>query len=167
MPNPSRFKFSRNRATSVDALDDGGLTATSRLVDTVNDMEVSIRVKIPEMEISGLETVVRRCLDPQEETVGQELTKLVGVRVGPGMTKIFKGLVSDAAVDSQLLFMVEEACHGVILNFTREMASQLPDDEELGEDIFRQMVQSNTRLYNRCAAYGPGSPLVEGITPPK
>ncbi|MBI9084656.1 MAG: hypothetical protein JEZ11_13750 [Desulfobacterales bacterium] len=167
MPNPSRFKFSRNRTTSVEASDDGSLRSTSRLVDTFNDMEVSIQVKIPEMEISGIEAVVRRCLDPQEEKVGQELTKLIGVRVGPGMTKIFKGLVSEAATDSQLLFMVEEACHGVILNFTREMATQLPDDQELGEDIFRQMVKSNIRLYNRCAAYGPGSPLVEGIAPPK
>ena len=165
MPNPSRFKFSRNRATSVEASDHGGLKATSRLVDAFNDMEVTIRVTVPEMEISDIEAAVRRCLDPDEEKVVEELPKLKGVRVGPGMTKIIKGLVDEAVTDSQLIFMVEEACHGVILNFTREMATMLPDDQELGEDIFRQMVKSNIRLYNRCAAYGPGSPLVEGIEP--
>jgi len=167
MPNPSRFKFSRSRSTSVEALDDGSLESTCRLVDTFNEMRAAIRVKIPEMEIMAIQGEVRRCLDPEEKGVPAELEKLEGVRVGPGMTKIFKGLVSETAADSQLLFMVEEACHGVILNFTREMASQLPDDQEIPAEIFQEMVKANIRLYNRCAAYAPGSSLVEGIDPPK
>ncbi len=167
MPNPSRFKFSRNRLTTVAAGDDSTRVATSRLVDTVNDMEATVIVKVPEMEIQRVAATIRRCLDPEEKDAAAELSVLAGVRVGPGMSKIFKGLVSEAAADSQVLFMVEEACHGVILNLTRQMATQLPDDQELDEAIFKQMVQANIRLYNRCAAYAPGSPLVDGIEPPR
>jgi hypothetical protein len=167
MPNPSRFKFSRNRCTSVEAAEEGRLVSTCRLVDTFNDLKVAVTVRVPEMAIDAIEPIIWRCLDPEEETAAEELKKLEGVRVGPGMTKIFKGLVTETVADSQLLFMVEEACHGVILNFTREMATQLPDDQELGIDIFQAMVKSNTRLYNRCAAYAPGSPLVDGIEPPQ
>jgi len=28
-------------------------------------------------------------------------------------------------------------------------------------------VKKNVRLYNRCAAFAPGSSMVEGITPPE
>lgn len=166
MPNVNRFKFSRNRSISVDAREDGTLRSVCRLVDTLNDMRVEIIVKLPDMEISSIAAMVDRCFDPWEKEAVEDLAELKGVRIGPGMTKIFKGLVREATADSQLLYMTEEACHGVILTSTKEMAAMVPEEQELTAADYQAMITANIRLYNRCAAFAPGSSLTEGIDPP-
>jgi hypothetical protein len=65
--------------------------------------------------------------------------------------------------------MVEECCHGVILSFTKDtlVATPRPKDVEEAGAFYAEMVKKNIRLYNRCAAFAPGSRLVEGVEPPK
>lgn len=166
MPNVNQFKFSRNRSISVDMLGDGALQSVCRLTDTLNDMRVTIRVALPEMEIVSIFATVDRCADPWEKEAVSDLKELTGVRIGPGMTKIFKGLVREPTADSQILFMLEEACHGIILTSTKDMAAMVPEEQELTVADYQAMIKSNIRLYNRCAAFAPGSSLVEGIDPP-
>ncbi len=165
MPNVNLFKFSRNRSVSVDEFENGALRSICHLVDTLNDMRVEIVVKLPDMEITSIAAMVDRCFDPYEKEAVEDLAELTGVRIGPGMTKIFKGLVRETTTNSQLLFMVEEACHGVILTSTKDMAAMVPEDQELTAAEYKAMVKANIRLYNRCAAFAPGSSLVEGINP--
>lgn len=165
MPNVNLFKFSRNRSISVEEIEPGFLRSTCRLVDTLNDMSAEITVKLPDMEITAIAAAVNRCIDPWEQEAAKDLAELKGTRIGPGMTKIFKGLVRSETTDSQLLFMVEEACHGVILTSTKEMAAMVPEDQELTTAEYQAMIKANIRLYNRCAAFAPGSSLVEGIEP--
>jgi len=134
-----------------------------RLQDTLTDAFVEIMVRLPDLEITGARGEILRshqeeCLKP-----AGSLEKMVGVRIGPGMLEIIKGLMGKTAVCSQLTFMVEECCHGVILSLTKDVLSAAPKDKEGAKDFFRDMVKGNTRLYNRCAAFAPGSPLVEGI----
>jgi hypothetical protein len=84
------------------------------------------------------------------------------------MLKIIKGLVGDSAADcKQLAFMVEECCHGVILSFTKDVlvSSPRPKDKAKAREFYRNMVKENVRLYNRCAAFAPGSPLVKDVDP--
>jgi len=163
MPNPSRFKFSRNRSTSVKSIDPHTLCSTQTLIDTFYQMNISIFVRIPDMEIIDINAYVDYSIDPVEKKAIKELSRLKDFRIGPGIRKIIKGLVSEDVSDSQIIFMLEEACQGIILNMTREMATQLPDNLDLDIQIFRDMVKTNTRLYNRCAAYSKGSSLVEGL----
>jgi len=61
---------------------------------------------------------------------------------------------------------VEECCHAVILAFTKDMLTLVPEDLSMETEFFTKMVQENIRLYNSCAAFSPGSPIVEGIDPP-
>jgi hypothetical protein len=126
-------------------------------------MKLSVFVRIPEMEIIDIQALVDYSIDPVENKAARELGRLKDFRIGPGMRKIVKGLVSEDVSDSQLIFMFEETCQGIILNMTREMATQLPDNLDLDIQIFRDMVKTNKRLYNRCAAYSKGSSLVEGL----
>jgi hypothetical protein len=129
----------------------------------LTDAFVEIIVRLPDLEITGARSQVLR--SHQEECLKQAecLEKVVGVRIGPGMLEIIKGLMGKTAVCSQLTFMVEECCHGVILSLTKDVLSAAPKDKEGVKGFFRDMVKGNTRLYNRCAAFAPGSPLVEGI----
>jgi len=65
----------------------------------------------------------------------------------------------------QLTYMVEECCQGVILSLTKDILVQAPVSEEGKLEFFSKMVRDSIRLYNRCAAFAPGSRLVEGIDP--
>ena len=128
---------------------------------------VEIMVKLPDLEIFDAGGEFRRssqkeCLKPPAES----LKKLVGVRIGPGLLKIVKGLIGETSECRQLAFMVEECCHGVILSFTKDELLKAPGDKERSKDYYADMVRENIRLYNRCAAFAPGSPLVEGVEAP-
>ena len=162
------LKFSRNRCTSVEQVDDHTMRSTCRLQDTLTDAFVEIMVQLPDLEITGISGVIRRayqeeCLNPTDS-----LQKVIGVRIGPGMLKIIEGLIGAATDCKQLAFMVEECCHGVILSFTKDVliSSPRPTDADKAKEFYAQMVRENMRLYNRCAAFAPGSPIVEGIEPP-
>ncbi|MBN1841927.1 MAG: DUF2889 domain-containing protein [Deltaproteobacteria bacterium] len=160
---PSLLGFSRNRCTCVEQLDGQTMRSWCRLQDTLTDAFVEIIVRLPDLEITGARGEVLRshqeeCLKP-----AGSLEKMVGVRIGPGMLEIIKGLMGKTEVCSQLTFMVEECCHSVILSLTKDVLSAAPTDKEGAKDFFRDMVKGNARLYNRCAAFAPGSPLVEGI----
>ena len=159
--------FSRNRCTTVEQIDGETLRSTCRLQDTLTDARVELRVKLPELEITEARcefnrTFLTACEDPSEA-----VKQVEGVRIGPGMNKIIRGKLGAATDCRQLTFLVEECCHGVILSFTRETLQQVPEDFELTSEHFQQMVRDNIRLYNRCAAFAPGSSIVEGIEPPE
>ena len=161
--------YSRNRCTCVEQVDENTLRATCTLQDTLTDAFVEILVGLPDLEIVDVRCEVKRteqepCKDP-----ALSLAKVIGVRIGSGMLKIIKGLVAETTECKQLGFMVEECCHGVILSFTKDVlvSSPRPTDQEEAREFYGKMVKENIRLYNRCAAFAPGSDLVRGVDPPK
>jgi hypothetical protein len=162
------LKFSRNRCTSVEQVDDHTMRSTCRLQDTLTDAFVEIVVKLPDLEIKSVRSEIRRTYQEEGLKPGDSLQKVTGVRIGPGVLKIIRGLVGEAIDCKQLAFMVEECCHGVILSFTKDVlvSSPRPTDVAKAKEFYAKMVKENIRLYNRCAAFAPGSPIVEGIEPP-
>lgn len=158
--------FSRNRSVNVEQLDEQTLRASCRLQDPLVEAYVEILVKLPDLEITGATGQISRSPESREMDASESLRKVVGVRVGPGLKKILKGVMGNSAIEKQLTFMVEECCGGVILTFTKEVLRQAPKDKFAERDYFNLFVRSNPRLYNSCAAFAPGSPLVEGIDPP-
>ncbi len=158
--------FSRNRHTGVKQIDHQELESWCRLQDTLMDALVKIRVKLPHLEISDVGGEIRRAAKNGQLQVRDALKGVIGVRVGPGLSKIIRGVTGKGSVERELARMVEECCNGVILAFTKEVLSKAPADKDKEKEFFQDMVRSNPRLYNSCAALGPGSPLVEGIEPP-
>ena len=158
--------FSRNRCSSVEQIDEETVRSSCRLQDTLTEASVEIMVRLPDLEITGVDGEIIRSVSKAEVDVIQSLQKVVGIRVGPGMKKIIKGLIGQSPAEKQLGFMVEECCDGVILTFTKDVLLNAPKDKLKEREYFENMVRSNPRLYNSCAALAPGSPLVEGIEPP-
>ena len=160
------LKFSMNRCTSVEPLDENTLKSVCRLTDTFTSASVEILVRLPDLEIVNVTGRFRhewhQLHDPNEA-----LQKVLGIRIGSGMLKIIKGLMGEGENLEQLTYMVEECCHGIILSLTKDILSRAPRDEAGKLEFFSKMVRKNNRLYNRCAAFAPGSRLVEGIEPPK
>jgi len=158
--------FSRNRCSSVEQIDEETVRSSCHLQDTLTEASVEIMVRLPDLEITGVDGEINRSVSKAEVDVIQSLQKVVGIRVGPGMKKIIKGLIGQSPAEKQLGFMVEECCDGVILTFTKDVLLNAPKDKLKEREYFENMVRSNPRLYNSCAALAPGSPLVEGIEPP-
>jgi len=159
--------FTRNRCTGVEQIDLETLRSTCRLQDTLTDATVEIRVRLPELTIIEARCEFRRTPLAVCRDLAEAVKQVEGVRVGPGMKKIIRGKLGAVSDCGQLAFLVEECCHGVILSFTRDTLRQVPEGLDLTADHFRQMVRDNVRLYNRCAAFAPGSSIVEGIEPPE
>ena len=155
--------FSRNRHTSVEQIDDTTMRSLCRLQDTVTDAYVEIIVKLPDLEIIGVEGGIHRSPTKGDPKIVKSLKKVKGIRVGPGMKKIIKGLLGDSKMEKQLGFMVEECCDGIILTFTKDVLKKAPQDRVKEREFFEDMVRTNPRMYNSCAALAPGSPLVDGI----
>ena len=159
--------FCRNRCISVEQIDEQSMRSSCRLQDTLTDAVVEVIVKIPDLEVMDVSGKIRRSVGEEEINVVEALRKVIGIRVGPGMKKIIKGLIGDSKTEKQLGFMVEECCDGVILTFTKDVLLHAPKDKLKEREYFKNMVRSNPRMYNSCAALAPGSPLVEGIKPPR
>jgi len=157
--------FSRNRCTNVEIVDAQTMTATCSLQDSLTEAFVRIKVQLPELEIVSAKGKFIRTHREECIEVAQALSKIAGVRIGAGMKKIIRGLTGEVTDCQELPLLVEEACHGVILAFTKDMLELVPKEAEQEKDFFTQMVKKNIRLYNSCAAFAPGSPLVEGIDP--
>ena len=158
--------FSRIRTTFVEPIGQNQLRARCILTDTLTEAAVEVSIRAPELEIVDVKAKITRApLKPQEDET-QLARKIIGVRLGPGMKKIIRGLIGEADETKQLAFMIEECCNAVILSLTKEVLLQKPQDKRAEKDFYRNIVKQNMRLYNRCAAFAPGSSLLEGIEPP-
>ena len=164
---PDILLFSRIRSTFVETVAENRLCAVCQLTDTVTEAMAEVVVSTPELEILDAKaTVVRSAARPSVDP-SDLVPKVRGIRIGPGMKKIIRGLMGETPLERQLAFMVEECCNAVILSFTKDVLLQTPEDRRGERDFYRNMVKENIRLYNRCAAFAPGSSLVEGIEPPR
>ena len=163
---PDLTSFTRNRCTSVEQVDDQTLRSSCRLQDTLTDAMVEIQVKLPDLEIIHAAGELHRTYRGACLNTGDALQKVVGVRIGSGMLKIIEGLLAEVTECAELASMVEECCHAVILSFTKGTLKDVPESPREKKEFFAKMIRENTRLYNRCAAFAPGSSIV-GDMPPK
>ena len=155
--------YSRNRSTSVEQIDDETLVSTCTLQDTLTEAFVRIHIRFPELKILHAEGKFIRSGGEEDIHVDEALEKIKGVRIGAGMKKIIRGLTGEVTTNQELPLLIEEACHGVILAFTKDALALAPKEFKPSTEFFKTMVKENIRLYNSCAAFAPGSPLVEGL----
>ncbi|MDA8326463.1 MAG: hypothetical protein M0033_09635 [Nitrospiraceae bacterium] len=160
------LKFSLNRCTCVERLEDNTLRSVCTLRDTFTSASVEIVSRLPDLEIVSAQGQFHHEWLKLPDIDGIFL-KLKGIRIGAGMLKIISGLIGQREELRQLTYMVEECCQAVIISLTRDILVQAPESEEAKLEFFSNMVRENIRLYNRCAAFAPGSRLVEHSQPPK
>jgi len=164
---PHILFFSRNRSTSVEHIDRSSAKACCRLQDSLMDALVEIKVKLPDLELTNVRAEVHRSDRAISAEAVESLRKAIGIRIGPGLLKIMKGLVGDREDLSELLNMLDECCQGVILSFTKDTLAKAPEDREKAKEYYAWLVKENVRLYDSCIAFAPDSPLVDGMKPPK
>lgn len=158
--------FSRNNATTVEQLNEEIMVSSCRLQDTLTDLLVEIHVKTPDLEITKIQGEIRRAQEPEDPHLHDTLQKVIGVRVGPGIKKIVRGLMGDTETEKKMVFMIGECCNGIILSFTKQVLSTAPKESDKEREFFADMVKNSPRLYNSCAALSADSPLMKGVDPP-
>ena len=163
---PHILFFSRNRSTSVEHIDGSSVKACCRLQDSQMDAFIEILVKLPDLELAEVRAEVCRSDRAIPPDAIESLRKAIGIRIGPGLLKIMKGLVGDRENLGELLNMLDECCQGVILSFTKDALAKAPEDRRKAKEYYARLVKENVRLYDSCIAFTPDSPLVEGIQPP-
>ena len=164
---PDILEFSRSRRTQVEHINDTTLVSNCCIQDNLTDAFLEITTTLPDLEITGIRGEVRRSLFPAGAHDPEQLKRAVGIRIGAGMTEIIQGTLGGQLAFQEFIFMLEECCHGVILSLTKDELLKAPSDAAGQTAFFAKMVQKNIRLYNRCAAFAPGSSLVQGIKPPQ
>ncbi len=156
------LRFSRIRNIIVEEIKEDILKSSCNLKDSQQEVEVSIIVQLPDLEIKDIEARLKK-IEGWRSVNKAVFKEILGSRIGPGIFKIIKGGIHLS--DDQILYMIEECCRGIILSFTKKdlLASPRPDDDEEAIKYYADMVKENVRLYNRCAAFAPGSRIVKNI----
>jgi hypothetical protein len=162
--------FQTNHLTTVEDGGQGLFRIVSRADDALFSAEVLLEVKLPALDIRTAELAVKRdelALIPDLTTAAE---KLVGVRVGPGMTKIVRGVVGGPQGSDRIAEIVLEAMEMLVNALTvpelrkgMELGAQpvtldvdgpkiYLNDVLIGEDAVKVMA-ANPRLKDSCAAF--------------
>jgi hypothetical protein len=159
-----------NNLTSVEALEKGLWRIHQRSEDNLFSIEITLEIKAPALDIR------RAVLEVKRDTLGlvPDLSslseRLIGVRVGPGMTKIVRGVLGGPDGSDRAAELVLEAMEMLVNAITvpelRKAAAMggVPfkadgdgpkvylNDVVVDDDMVRKMA-ANPRLKDSCAAF--------------
>ena len=124
---------------------------------------VQVLVKSPDLNIIEAKGEVRRFHEGDRLNLSEDLQKVIGTRVGPGIKKIIRGLLQDSSFVEPVSILLDECCNGVIMSFTKDILVAAPKDREGEKEFFASMVRANPRLLNSCAALSEDSPLMDAL----
>jgi len=159
-----RLRFLRNKVVEVEPQSDGSLAVSWRLTDDLLRAEINLKVQPPDLEILDAKADLERLVPDAWLSASELIKKVVGVRVGPGLRKIVRGLLGGPKGCPVLVDAVLESSNAVILHFTRpglQMVDRLKDEEKLA--ITREMLKNNPRLVGSCIAFQDDSPIMQGL----
>lgn len=161
--------FQMNHLTTVEEVAKGLWRIISRTDDDLFSAELVLDVKTPALDIRDVSLQVRRDDLGLLPDVASAMTKLVGVRIGPGMTKIVRGILHGEAGSERMAELVLDAMEMLVnalttpqLRKAAQMAGEAVrlgsdgpkvflNDVLLGEDHVKLMAE-NPRLKDSCAA---------------
>lgn len=156
--------------TTVQMLEQGLWRIHGRINDDLASCEVVLDVMVPALDIRKAVLKVNRDELGVFPDVAPLAEKLVGVRVGPGMTKIVRGLVGAQGGSPRMAEMVLEAMEmlingltvpelrkatmtaGVSQEFTGDGPKVRLNDTVIGTDHAKLMA-ANPRLKDSCIAF--------------
>lgn len=158
------LSFTRTKIVDVEPLTDGSLKVSWHLSDSLLEADMRLTVRLPDLEMTEAEARVNRCAYEECLSAAERINKVVGIRIGPGLGKIVRGLVGDTPACSEFTEGVLECCNAVILHFTLPVirAGEGLVGEERTES-FRAMLRANPRLVRSCVAFADDSPIMEGL----
>lgn len=158
------LSFMRNKVVEVEPLADGALSISWRLVDSLTEAEIRLKVRLPDLEITEAKARLERSPHPECAPAPDSIQRVVGVRVGPGLRKIAHGLMGGSAGCAELIEGVLECANAAILHFTLpQIQANAKGTEEERRKRYQEMLRLNPRLVRSCVAFADDSPLMRGL----
>jgi hypothetical protein len=160
------ISFLRNKIVEVRHRGEDAIIVYWRLTDDLMDVEMNLTFLLPDLEIIEADARVRRSVFPQGADAGAAVAKVVGVRIGPGLRKIVRGLLG-AGGNIDLIEGILECCNAVILDFTLpgveagEIYRDAPEEKLIA--LAQEAVKANPRLARSCVAFADDSPIMKGL----
>ena len=163
--------FQMNNLTTVEMIEQGSWRVISRSEDDLFSAEVVLDVKSPALDIRQAKVEVKRDVLGLVQDLSTATDKLIGVRVGPGMTKIVRAVLGGENGSNRLAELVLDSMEMLVnaitvpeLKKANEVAgvpfkseSDGPkvylNDRVIGEEMVRLMA-GNPRMKDSCAAFG-------------
>ena len=162
--------FQMNHLTTVEMIEPTLWRIEARSDDNLFSGEVLLDVKLPALDIRHARLKVKHDILGLTPDLSSAEGKLIGVRVGPGMTKIVRGVVGGQEGSERMAELVLEAMEMLVnaltvpelrkalkvggTPFENEEAATtvLLNDVVIGEETVRLMA-ANPRLKDSCAAF--------------
>lgn len=162
--------FQSNSLTTVEELEQGLWHVTSRYDDNLFSAEVVLSVGFPALDITRADLTVKRDVLGLAPNLRSAAENLVGVRIGPGMTQIVRGIFGATSGSDRMADLILESMEmlinaltvpelrkavdagGVALVSDKEGPKVQLNDKVIGGDMVELMAQ-NPRLKDSCAAF--------------
>lgn len=162
--------YQTNTYTTVEPLEQGLWRIFLRNEDNLFCVEIALDVKAPALDIRHASLTVKRDDLGLVPDLSSASEKMVGVRVGPGMTKIVRGLVGGPEGSDRVAELVLDAMEMLINAITVpelrkatdlagvqvELATEGPkirlNHTVINEEMALKMAE-NPRLKDSCAAF--------------
>lgn len=162
--------FQSNTLTTVEASEQKMWRIVTRCDDNLFSAHVILEVKVPALEIRNAELNVSRDVVKLTPDLTAAAQKLLGLRIGPGMTQIVRGLLGGPTGSGRMTDLVLEAMEMLINAFTvpelrksvqtggvpfrdeNEGSRVCLNDVVIGPEMVQHMA-NNPRLKDSCAAF--------------
>ncbi len=179
-PDPARLRherkvavileFQMNSLTTVEMAEPGLWRICNRTDDSLFSGEVELHVKVPALDIRKARLDVKRDVLGLAPDLANASNNLIGVRVGPGMTKIVRAVAGGPDGSDRMAELTLEAMEMLINALTvPELKKQMETGGEsvnlewdgpkirlnnvlIGEETAKRMAD-NPRLKDSCAAF--------------
>jgi hypothetical protein len=162
--------YQMHSLTTVEMVEPGLWRIITRTDDTLFSTEVELEVKTPALDIRKARLELKRDVLGIVPDPAPLAEKLVGVRVGPGMTKIVRGTIGGDAGSDRIAELILEAMEmlvnglttpelrkatdsaGVSEEFPQDGPKVCLNDVVIGDEHAKTMAQ-NPRLKDSCVAF--------------
>jgi hypothetical protein len=162
--------FQSNSLATVEELEPGLWQVTTRYDDNLFSAQVRLDVRFPTLDIVRADLTIRRDVLSLTKDLTIPAEKLVGIRIGPGMTQIVRSIFEGPSGSNRLTDLTLEAMEmlinaltvpelrkavnagGVALNLENKDSQISLNDRVIGGDMVEMMAQ-NPRLKDSCAAF--------------
>jgi hypothetical protein len=162
--------FQSNSLTTVEELEPGLWQVTARYEDNLFSAQVVLDVRFPTLDIVRADLTIRRDVLRLAKDLTIPAESLVGIRIGPGMTRIVRSIFEGSSGSNRLTDLTLEAMEmlinaltvpelrkavnagGVALDLENKDSQIFLNDRVIGGDMVEMMAQ-NPRLKDSCAAF--------------
>ena len=162
--------FQTNHISTVEKIEPTLWRVLARSDDNLFSAEASLEVRLPALDIRRARLSVSRDVLGVVPDLSSAEEKLIGVRVGPGMTKIVRGLVGGQKGSDRMAELVLEAMEMLVnaLSLSELRKAMEKGGESVGEAVAKaeislndvligdktvQLMAANPRLRDSCAAF--------------